>query len=96
MKFKQSNIYILENVFSLVSVKSIDLGIAIFLIPYLIYKVGLQNYGIYAFSISLILYLVNIINYSFDFTVVRELAVHSKKKKIQIVYLTRFLPLSYT
>jgi len=68
-----------ENVFSLFSVKAIDLGIAIWLIPYLIYKVGLQNYGLYAFAISLVLYFVNIINYSFDFTAVRELASDSKK-----------------
>jgi len=68
-----------ENVFSLVSLKSIDLGIAIWLIPYLIYKVGLQNYGIYAFAISLLLYFINIINYSFDFTAVRDLANPSKK-----------------
>ncbi len=57
--------------------KVIDLALAILLIPYLILKVGIVNYGKYAFVISLILFLVNITNYGFNLKAVRELAKYS-------------------
>ena len=71
----------LENSVSLFSVKVIDLALAILLIPYLILKVGIVNYGKYAFAISLVLFLVNITNYGFNLKAVRELAKYSKHPK---------------
>lgn len=76
---KSKSIYrFIENVFSLFSVKAIDLGLAIWLIPYLIFKVGIQNYGLYVFAISLMLFFVNISNYGFNLVAVRILAKNSK------------------
>ncbi|SNR76159.1 oligosaccharide flippase family protein [Lutibacter flavus] len=69
--------HFLENTVSLFSVKVIDLALAILLIPYLILKVGIVNYGKYAFVISLVLFLVNITNYGFNLKAVRQLAKYS-------------------
>ena len=96
------NLYqFLENIVSLFSVKVIDLALAVLLIPYLILKVGIVNYGRYAFVISLVLLLVNITNYGFNLTTVRDLAKYGKdtKKLNQLfnevfsvkIYLTGFL-----
>lgn len=73
--------HFVENVFSLFSLKTIDLVLAIFLIPYLIFKVGVQNYGMYAFALSLVLFFVNIANYGFNLAAVRELSKKPKTKK---------------
>lgn len=71
-----------ENVGSLFSVKVIDLMVSIWIIPFLIYKVGLENFGIYAFAISITLFFSNIINYGFDLEAVRRLVNNRKKQKI--------------
>ncbi len=64
----------IENTFSLFAIKAIDLGIALWLIPFLIVKVGLINYGIYAFAMALVLFFMNVLNYGFSLATVREIA----------------------
>jgi len=82
---KLKSIYnFLENVFSLFSVKVIDLAIAIWLIPYLILKVGIQNYGLYAFALALMFFFMNISNYGFDLVAVRTLAKDPTKNNKHI------------
>lgn len=44
------------------------------LIPYLIVKVGVINYGNYAFAMAIVLFFVNVLNYGFDLSAVRDLA----------------------
>ena len=87
MKKKSSTYHFLLNVFSLFSVKGIELFVTILLIPYLIFKVGLTNYGLYAFALALVLFLVNTTNYGFDLTAVRELArSNGNRKKINQLF----------
>jgi O-antigen/teichoic acid export membrane protein len=77
----KKNIYLLsQNVFSLFIVKGIDLVLTLFLIPFLILKVGIINYGTYAFAMALMLFFVNVLNYGFDLSAVRELAIHKENK----------------
>lgn len=72
---------LVENSTALFLVKIIDLGLTIWLIPYLISVVGLDNYGLYAFSISIVIILINILNYGFDLVSVREIAQSNRSKK---------------
>ncbi|MFC2110139.1 oligosaccharide flippase family protein [Bacteroidota bacterium] len=65
---------ILENTVSLFSFKAIDLGMTLWLIPFLIVKVGITNYGHYAFAMAFVLFFVNILNYGFNLCTVREIA----------------------
>ncbi len=95
----------LENTFSLVTLKGLDLVLALFLIPYLIAVVGIENYGRYAFGVAFILFFVNIANYGFELTTVRAIAKNqgNHKKLNQLVnevfsvklYLTGALLLLY-
>jgi O-antigen/teichoic acid export membrane protein len=71
-----------ENTLSLFSIKAIELGLTIFLIPYLIFKVGLLNYGRYAFAMALIIFLQNVMNYGFNLATVRDIAKNKKDKKV--------------
>ncbi len=73
---------IIENSTSLFLVKLVDLLLTIWLIPYLIFKVGINNYGLYAFSVSIVFILVNILNYGFDLTAVRDIAKNRKNTKV--------------
>ena len=68
-----------ENTLSLFSIKAIDLALTIWLIPYLIWKVGFHNYGVYAFAMALLLFFVNVLNYGFNLSAVRELAKNKDK-----------------
>ena len=70
---KQSIYKFSENTLSLFSIKAVELGLTIWLIPYLILKVGLANYGRYAFAMAFILFFVNVLNYGFNLSTVREL-----------------------
>ena len=65
---------VLENSTSLFSLKAIDLALNLWLIPFLILKVGLYNYGLYAFAMALVLFFVNLLNYGFNLSTVRDLA----------------------
>jgi O-antigen/teichoic acid export membrane protein len=75
---KKQIVHFFENVVSLFSVKLIDLVLALVLIPYLISKVGVVNYGLYAFALSVALYGINITNYSFNYSAVKALAKQPK------------------
>lgn len=61
---------------SLFTVKGLDLVLAVALIPYLIQKVGIANYGSYAFALAFVLFFANVINYGFDLSAVRELSIN--------------------
>jgi len=84
--YKKSFYKIVENSLSLFSFKLIDLGLTLWLIPFLILKVGVQNYGMYAFAMAFVLFFVNVLNYGFNLSAVRELAKnknnHQKTQKI--------------
>ena len=70
-----------ENTLSLFSIKAIELGLTIWLIPYLILKVGIDNYGVYAFAMALLLFLQNVVNYGFNLSTVREITKNRHNKE---------------
>ena len=71
-----------ENTLSLFSIKAIDLGLTLWLIPYLILKIGIDNYGIYALAMSLILFFQNVLNYGFNLSTVREVSKNSQNSEV--------------
>ena len=86
MKLKKYRL-VLENSISLFSLKAIDLGLTLWLIPFLIVKVGLEQYGVYAFAMSLVLFFLNLLNYGFNLSTVREIArAEGDKVKLQVVF----------
>jgi PST family polysaccharide transporter len=63
-------------VVSLFAVKALDLILTLGLIPFLILRVGIINYGTYAFAMAIMLFFVNVLNYGFDLSSVRTLAIN--------------------
>ena len=76
---------VIENSISLFLLKGIDLVLTIALIPFLIAKVGMHNYGVYVFVMSLVLFFVNVLNYGFNLSTVREVA----KNRGNLKYINR-------
>lgn len=74
---------LLGNSGSLFSIKTIDLVLGFWMIPFLILKVGLHNYGVYAFAMALALFFVNLLNYGFNLSAVRDI-VKSKKNPLKL------------
>lgn len=68
---------------SLFAVKALDLILTLGLIPFLILRVGMINYGTYAFAMAIMLFFVNILNYGFDLSSVRALAIN-KDNSVEI------------
>lgn len=78
---------VLGNGTSLFSLKTIDLGLSLWLIPFLISKIGINNYGLYAFAMALVLFFVNLLNYGFNLSTVREIAKNKNNpKKLQALF----------
>jgi O-antigen/teichoic acid export membrane protein len=84
---KKSSYQFIENTVSLFSIKAIDLGLTIWLIPFLIIKVGVENYGIYVFAMALVVFFVNVLNYGFSLATVRELAKNKEDSiKLNLIF----------
>lgn len=82
IKIKQEYKRILENIFSLSILNGINYIFPIVLIPYLTKVLGLQNYGKYAFSYNIILYFSLIVNYGFDLSATKRIAINKFNKNI--------------
>ena len=78
---------LIENFISYFLFKAIDALIPLIMIPYLTGIVSYSKYGIYAFAFSLIFYLQNIIQFGFDLSAVREIAIiRDDKEKLSQTY----------
>ena len=76
-----------ENFISYFLFKAIDALIPLVVVKYLLDVVNLENYGIYAFAYALIFYFQNIIQFGFDLSAVRTIAlIRDDKKKLSEVY----------
>lgn len=62
------------NVVALGFLKGVEFLVPLITVPYLVYAVGLEKYGLLAFSMSLALYFGTLIQYSFSVTAVRDVA----------------------
>jgi O-antigen/teichoic acid export membrane protein len=81
--YKKKYRSLIGNSSSLFSIKTIDLVLGFLLIPYLILKVGMHYFGVYAFAMALALFFVNILNYGFNLSAVRDIAT-SKKDALKV------------
>ncbi|MGY5351712.1 oligosaccharide flippase family protein [Wenyingzhuangia sp. IMCC45533] len=70
------------NTLSLFSIKGLELIFTIWVVPFLLTKIGIDNYGVYAFGISLVLFFTNVLNYGFNLSTVRDLAKADEDKSM--------------
>lgn len=58
----------------------VDFGIPLIIFPYLVSTVGKHNYGLYAYAYSLIVYMLNVVQYGFSLSAVREVSENREDK----------------
>lgn len=74
---------IIKNIISLSALKMVDLVIPLIILPYLIITVGKENYGIYAFAYTFIFYFLNVTQYGFSLSAVKNVAlIRDDKNKL--------------
>lgn len=79
------------NVIALTILNGIYFISPLILIPYLMKTIGSELYGVYIFSWTFIYYFIFIVNYGFDLSSTREIAVNRKNiDKISDIYSTTF------
>ena len=90
---------LIENIFSMVTLRALEYILAFILVPYLLRVLGPSNFGAVVFMQGLMGYLVLVVNYGFNLTAPRALA-RADEEDISFVFsvliiLRSFLQFSY-
>ena len=64
------------NILSLTLLNVVSYISPLLLIPYLIRVIGAEKYGIYIFAWTFVSYFVYLVNYGFDFTATKQIAIN--------------------
>lgn len=78
---------IIKNFFALSSLQVVNMVIPILLLPYIIRTVGIEKYGIIAFSFATIQFFIMFVEFGFNYSGTKSIAVNrSNKNKINIIF----------
>lgn len=78
---------LIVNLASLFSLKGIDVLVPLLVAPYLIRVVGLEKFGLIAFSLSFSAYFSAVINYGFNITATRDISrLRNDLKQVSLIY----------
>lgn len=81
-----------ENMLALGLLNGIYMLSPLILIPYLMRTIGAESYGIYIFSWTFIYYFIFIVNYGFDFSATKEIAIHrDDNQKVSAIFSSTFV-----
>lgn len=79
---------ILKTFFSLSSVQFLDMFLPLITIPYVVRIIGIENFGIITFSQAVVGYLVILVNFGFNLTATRDVAINKNaKEKINRIFI---------
>jgi len=83
---KESNKKIISNTLSLSSLRALNLIFPLITFPYLVKVLGVEKFGLLAFSSAIIMYLQIFTRYGFDLTGVKDISVNrdDKSKTVEI------------
>lgn len=76
---------LIENIFSMVTLRALEYILAFILVPYLLRVLGPSNFGAVVFMQGLMGYLVLVVNYGFNLTAPRAL-VRADEEDISFVF----------
>ncbi len=74
MAKNKEKLQLVSNFLSLISLKGIDFLIPLLILPYLVRTLGMENFGLISFSLSISIYFGSIMHYGFSITAVRDIA----------------------
>ena len=69
------------NLFSLSGIQVVNYIVPVLVVPYIVRIIGPDYYGLVNFAQAFVLYFVLIVNYGFDFSATREIAVNRNSKE---------------
>ncbi|WP_196086151.1 oligosaccharide flippase family protein, partial [Acinetobacter sp. Res13-Abat-PEC07-P2-02] len=83
--FKVSNFIkeyktVIENYFFMTVLQFVNSFAYLAIYPYLILKLGVDQYGIYVFALSIVTILINIINFGFDLPALKVVSENPQDK----------------
>ncbi|WP_333662913.1 oligosaccharide flippase family protein [Chishuiella changwenlii] len=81
-KLLKKNQKILDNFFSLILLNVVNYVFPIIIIPILITRLGVENYGIYILSFTILSYLNLIVQYGFNFSATSKIAKKQNDQKL--------------
>lgn len=78
---------LISNFVSLSALQGINLVLPLLILPYLVRVLGMELYGLIAFSTALVYYFQVITDYGFNLTATREISIHRKNSlKVSEIY----------
>ena len=75
-----SNVREIKDVFYLVALQGINYVMPLIVFPYLMITLGAEKFGYIGFSLSVIQYLMLIVDFGFNFTATKEIAIHKNNQ----------------
>lgn len=78
-----ANKIIIENYFFMTILQLLNSMFYFLIYPYLIKTLGLENYGLYVFSMSIVNYFMSIVSFGFDYPAVNEISQNPDNEKIK-------------
>ncbi|WP_121627462.1 flippase [Poseidonibacter antarcticus] len=89
-KFKsEENKRLLSNFFSLLSLQGLNYILPLLTMPYLFKVLGAEKYGLVAFAVATIFFLDKFVEYGYNLSATREVALnHKNKEKLSEIYST--------
>ncbi|MEO5990335.1 MAG: oligosaccharide flippase family protein, partial [Ferruginibacter sp.] len=78
---------LISNFVSLSALQGINLVLPLLILPYLVRVLGMELYGLIAFSTAFVYYFQVITDYGFNLTATREISIHRKNSlKVSEIY----------
>ncbi|HCR3200818.1 hypothetical protein AC068_14025 [Morganella morganii] len=71
----------LSNFFYLSCLQFVNMILPLIILPFLLHKLGLENYGKVVFSLAIASYFTILINFGFNVAITREISIHRERKE---------------
>jgi len=72
---------LLSNLFSLSALRGANLILPLIVLPYLVRVLGVENFGLVNFSLSIIMYFNILVSFGFELSATREISIHRENSK---------------
>lgn len=80
---------LLSNFFSLSAIQGINMLLPLITLPYLVRVLGVENFGLVNFALSIIMYFNVLVSFGFELSATREVSIHrDDKKRISEIFST--------
>jgi O-antigen/teichoic acid export membrane protein len=87
IQFSEDKKRLFSNFFSLSALQAVNMVLPLITLPYLVRVLGVENFGLINFSLSIIMYFNILVSFGFELSATREISIHrGNNKKIAEIY----------